>query len=168
MIKTARLKKFNRQKESKKENRNLTLYNVSRQTVDEELLNHFFETTLWWCHKTFGKVQDKPVPKVEWTWNLAEYQKLKLLAEYDNEDNVIYLRVQGHRTIYNLTRSVIHEYIHYLQPTKGNWYERYNRLYGYWQNPYEIEATYIADLWAVDCTEKVLNHMGMLEEKKHH
>ena len=158
MIKTARLKKFNRTWKYKPE-RNISIYNLSKSSVTDEQLNEFFDYALQWCQKKFGKVKGKPVPELEWVWNDRWYQKKKFLAFYDREDNIIDLRIQGHRTIYNLANSVIHEYVHYLQPTHGNWYERYEKMHGYQKNPYEIEAHLLGDLYAAECAHAVLGWM---------
>jgi len=159
MIKTARLKRHDRSWFYKPD-KNIGLYNLSRRSITEEELNEFFDYALQWCQKKFGKVKGKELPHIEWEWNEPWYQKKKLLALYDKEDNVVSLRIQGHRTIYNLANTVIHEYIHYLQPTHANWYERYDRMYGYQNNPYEIEAYHLGDLYAVECAKLVVGWMG--------
>ncbi len=46
------------------------------------------------------------------------------------------------RNMRDAVEVLIEDDIHYLQsPT---WYTRYDRMYGYWKNPYEIEAKRIA------------------------
>ncbi len=158
MIKTARLKKFNRTWKYHPQ-RNIPMYNISKSSVSEKELDLFFDYALQWCEKKFGKVKGKPVPYIEWMWNDRWYQKKKLLALYDKEENQIDIRVQGHRNIYNLANTVIHEYIHYLQPTHGNWYERYEKKHGYQNNPYEIEANLMGDIYAVECARAVVGWM---------
>ena len=165
MIKTARLKKFNRTWKYKPE-RNISIYNVSKSSVSEKELDLFFDYALQWCEKKFGKVKGKSVPYIEWVWNDSWYQKKKLLALYDKEENQIDLRIQGHRTIYNLANTIIHEYIHYLQPTHGNWYERYDKMHGYKNNPYEIEAYHLGETYAVECARTVLQWMKKRGRKR--
>lgn len=158
MIKTKRLQRHYREW-CWKADKTVPIYNVSRNTVTEDELNEFFDWVLHWCTKKFGKVKGKSVPQIEWEWNDRRYQKYNMLGEYDKEDNIISLRVQGHRNIYNLANTIIHEYVHYLQPTHGNWYERYDAKWGYTNNPYEIEAFWIGDTYAVECTKEVLQWM---------
>lgn len=136
------------------------MYNVSKSTVSEKQMDEFFDWCLHWCQKKFGKVKGKDVPQIEWEWNDRWYQKKKLLALYDKEDNIITIRIQGHRNIYNLANTIIHEYIHYLQPTHANWYERYDAMYGYSKNPYEIEAYHLGDTYCVECATTAIGWMG--------
>jgi len=159
MIKTARLKKFHRTW-SYKPQKDVAMYYLSKNAVSEEEINEFCDWCLHWCYKKFGKVKGKSLPIIEWEWNDRWYQKKKLLALYDKEDNQVDLRIQGHRTIYNLANTIIHEYIHYLQPAHGNWYERYDKKWGYNKNPYEIEAYHIGDAYAAECALTVLGWMG--------
>jgi len=159
MIQTKKLKRHYREW-SYKPVKDIAIYNVSRRSVTEEQLNEFFDWCLHWCHKKFGKVKGKPVPEIEWSWNDLRYQKYNMLGEYDKDDNIISLRIQGHRNIYNLTNTIIHEYVHYMQPTHANWYERYDKTNGYKKNPYEIEAYHLGDSYAVECAVQVLRWMG--------
>jgi hypothetical protein len=158
MIKTARLKKFHRTWKYHP-TKDVPMYNLSKRSVSEEELNEFFDWCLHWCQKKFGKVKGKPVPHIEWVWNDRWYQEKNFLAFYDKEDNQIDLRIQGHRNIYNLANTIVHEYIHYLQPTHGNWYERYDKKHGYNNNPYEIEAYHLGETYSVECARTVLQWM---------
>ena len=158
MIKTKSLRKHYRDW-SYKPVRNVPIYNISKRTVSEDQLNEFFDWCLHWCVKKFGKVKGKKVPVIEWEWNNRWYQSKNILAMYDKEDNIIELRIQGHRNIYNLANTIIHEYIHYMQPTHANWYERYDGMYGYKNNPYEIEAYHLGETYAVECATTAMTWM---------
>ena len=158
MIKTKSLRKHYRDW-SYKPVRNVPIYNISKRTVSEDQLNEFFDWCLHWCVKKFGKVKGKKVPVIEWEWNNRWYQSKNILAMYDKEDNIIELRIQGHRNIYNLANTIIHEYIHYMQPTHANWYERYDGMYGYNDNPYEIEAYHLGETYAVECATTAMTWM---------
>jgi len=158
MIKTKSLRKHYRDW-SYKPVRNVPIYNISKRTVSEDQLNEFFDWCLHWCVKKFGKVKGKKVPVIEWEWNNRWYQSKNILALYDKEDNIIELRIQGHRNIYNLANTIIHEYIHYMQPTHANWYERYDGMYGYNDNPYEIEAYHLGETYAVECATTAMTWM---------
>lgn len=158
IIQTDRLKKHDRKWEYKLE-RDIPLYWIRRSySRDEELFNNFFDYSLMWCHNTFGSLKEKDIPTLEWTFNDRRLQQDGFLAEYDSSDNNIILRVTGHRTFYNLANTVIHEYVHYLQPTNG-WYTKYYKKFGYNKHPYEIEARYIAALYEVECTKWSISKM---------
>ena len=60
-------------------------------------------------------------------------------GEYCNESNEIEIWWQSHSTSREMTSTMIHEYVHHLQ--FWPWYSRYMRIFGYVNNPYEIEAT---------------------------
>jgi hypothetical protein len=53
--------------------------------------------------------------------------------------NHIHLSVGECKTVGKLTSTFIHEYTHHLQPVITK-YSSANRKFGYWNNPYEIEA----------------------------
>lgn len=119
-----------------------------------------------WCNKKFGETEQS-VPEIEWTWYDRELQRYKMLAEYDSDRNTIVLTVRGHRTYYNLAKTVIHEYIHYLQPVHGNWYERFDKKHGYAENPYEVEAYHLSEIYTVDCVQWVVTRMEpTLQQRK--
>lgn len=153
MIKSARLKKFARDL-SPQRSRETSIYYLSKKNVSEEDLDLIIACCLEWCAKTFGVNEKRGTPEVEWMWNDRWYQSKNFLGTYDWEDNLISLRIQGHRTVYNLAQSIIHEWIHSLQ--SPSWYERYHNTLGYWENPYEIEAHYLGEQYAPDCIREVL------------
>lgn len=158
MIKTKRLLQFDRDWYYKPE-KDAPIYWVSRKTMTDDQVDEFFMYGIMWCENTFGKLTRHPAPQVEWCWNDRQYQELNLSGEYDREDNTIYIRMQSHRTIYNVANTLVHEYIHYLQSPYGGWYKRYHNHYGYLDNPYEKEAFYIGDLYGVECARTVLEWM---------
>lgn len=153
MIKSARLKKFARDL-SPQRSRGTSIYYLSKKTVTEQEVDLFIEYCMDWCAQTFGINEKRGSPDVEWTWNDRWFQSRNFLGTYDWEDNIIFLRIQGHRTVYNLAQSIIHEWIHSLQ--SSSWYERYYNKLGYWGNPYEIEAHFLGEQYAPDCVKAVV------------
>jgi hypothetical protein len=95
---------------------------------------------------------------VSWDWKSFGHAELEkqFIAMYDASVNEISIKITGHRTLKNLVRTFIHEYVHYLQPEQGGWYDRYDKKYGYDNNPYEIEAYYISDLYVNDAVSYVV------------
>jgi len=157
MIVTNKLKRFRRnyviRPRKHKRLHYLSQYRLKDSTIDE-----FCDWVLHWCHAKFGGHPYKEVPCVEWEWKDRWYQKKNLLALYDREDNIIQLRIQGHRTFNNLAKTLIHEYIHYLQWSPKR-YEEWDAQYGYSNNPYEIEAEHLAQVYWGDCITQVMRWM---------
>ena len=60
------------------------------------------------------------------------------LADWTWDDNLMTIHLKKNKTIRCLTISVLHEFNHYTQDV--NKYFEYHRKYGYWKNPYEIQA----------------------------
>lgn len=65
-------------------------------------------------------------------------------GEYTNHDNQVKIWWKSHTTFKEITSTMIHEYVHYLQ--YWPWYVRYMNRYTYDKNPYEIEAVLISNL----------------------
>ena len=133
-----------------------TMY-LSKNNVDDETVDTIIDYTMDWCVEKFGMNEQRGHPYVCWEWNTLDGERNKdCLAYFEDETNTIIIRARGHRTVKNFIRTLIHEYIHYLQPTKGGWYERWNEQYGYEKNPYEIEAYYLSDMYAQTATNFVM------------
>lgn len=159
VIKTRSLKKHYRNWTFKRQRKEVLFYHLSKEKITEAQLNEFFDWCLHWCHNKFGKVKGHSIPQIEWEWKDRELQRQNLLGMYWEDDNLISLRIEGHRNIYNLAETIIHEYVHYMQARHGNWYERYDKKLGYSNNPYEIEAYFIGETYAVDCARTVMRWM---------
>lgn len=113
-----------------------------------------------WCISTFGVNPSYDVPYIEVVIDDTRMRRYRMYGEYDSMDNVIILRIRGHRTWKAFTNTVIHEYTHYLQSKA--WYERYwvtlsNTSHAssakttYDNHPYEQESTYVGGLYADAC-----------------
>lgn len=60
-------------------------------------------------------------------------------AEYDRDQNIIFIYTNNVNSKAELVKTLIHEYKHYLQ--SGIWMERYYKMgYSYETHPYELEA----------------------------
>ena len=62
---------------------------------------------------------------------------------YDHEDNIIGINYTMHKTLGDLIQTIIHEYVHSMQPVATK-YEKLLKVYGYEQHPLEVEARYLA------------------------
>ena len=61
---------------------------------------------------------------------------------FDRDKNLININVKSHKTLVSICDTVIHEFVHWLQNLK--YYHRYEKKYGYDNNPYELEAITVA------------------------
>ena len=64
------------------------------------------------------------------------------MAEWVWDDNLITIHLRKNKTIKSLTISLLHEFCHYTQNMDR--YFEYLEKYGYWKNPYEIQAELFA------------------------
>lgn len=103
--------------------------------LDMNMIRHIVKCTAKWCAVNLGV-------------NTERDQDMSIEIDYtDSNDFGRFIESQNRLMIYyntnplvrDLVKTTIHEYVHYLQPIKGN----YNKLlseYGYHNHPMEIEA----------------------------
>lgn len=159
MIQTERLKTFDRDWMYVRDC-TVPLYSVKGAHVDLDVFHEFIDWTMVWCVKKFGWLENLDTPEITWCMDSDTMRRAGFLAYYDSEDNEITLRITGHRNFYNLAETIIHEYIHYLQPKSGGWYDRYYKTYKYEDHPYEVEAYYLSEVYAVDAYNWVVSKMN--------
>jgi len=73
------------------------------------------------------------------------------MADWTWDDNLITIHLKQNKTIKSLTISLLHEFCHYTQ--NMNRYFDYHNKYGYWKNPYEIQA----EIFAKSNAERAFN-----------
>lgn len=95
----------------------------------------------WYQHTPYLSVESSP---------MSDDYDSEIKGEFDIDDNEIIIYFRNIRTKEDLARTILHEYIHYLQcPT---WLTRYNNKCLYEKNPYEIQAYNAEDLnWEMIC-----------------
>jgi len=95
----------------------------------------------WYSHTPYLSLESSP---------MSDEYDLDLKGEFINDENEIIVYLRNIRSKEDLARTIIHEYIHYLQcPT---WLTRYNNKCFYDKNPYEIQAFNAEDLnWEMIC-----------------
>ena len=71
-------------------------------------------------------------------------------AQYDEETNVIYIYYPNMMNEEDILRSLIHEYTHYKQDHKL--FKKYKAMYGYDEDPTEIEAKRNEEDWPLFTT----------------
>ncbi|WWT39450.1 hypothetical protein [Microcystis phage Mel-JY01] len=125
-------------------------FNINVHTDCE--VSSFIDAAHTWCVNTFGyNTQYETPPGIYWVWRSCEMEMPNALGMFSSVENSIEIRIRGHRNYLNLVDTIIHEYIHHLQPAHGGWHTRYNNMYGYFDSPYEREARYYAYTHAPLC-----------------
>ena len=71
-------------------------------------------------------------------------------AQYDEDTNVIYIYYPNMTNEEDVLRSIIHEYTHYRQDHKL--FKKYKAMYGYDEDPTEIEAKRNEEDWPLFTT----------------
>ena len=81
---------------------------------------------------------------------LADEYGPETIGEFVSDENEIIIYFKNVKNEEELARTIVHEYVHYLQsPT---WLTRYNNTHFYNDNPYEFEAFLTEDLyWKLIC-----------------
>ena len=161
MIKTKRLRSLDKKPPMQKSS--VETIHISKKRITNKQIDIIINETYNWCVKNLGISPHKDLPIVSWDWKSFGHADLekKFIAMYDASVNEISIKITGHRTLKNLVRTFIHEYVHYLQPEQGGWYDRYDKKYGYDNNPYEIEAYYISDLYVNDAVSYVVKKLKL-------
>lgn len=106
-----------------------------------------------YCLVTFGKsFHQDGFPKIK----LLSKSKIKYdKGYYDVKLNTIVIYEKNHRSMVDFICTIIHEYIHYLQ-YMGD-YSKIYRKYGYYGNPYEIEAETLSNKHKYFCKQYIKN-----------
>ncbi len=114
-----------------------------------------FRKVLEWCQSNIrlgSNRKIKPIIQVSFS------KKGDILGYYQYSNNLIMIYVLKHKTLEDVTKCFIHEYVHFLQirSTKDN--IRYNSITkrkGYYSNDFEIEARQLSDYYLKDCCKEL-------------
>lgn len=116
---------------------------------DSDLIQRYLDKCVSWCYNNLGFREDmSSTPSIDWKYQDLDMRKTRTFGYYHPDENMIELRIYGHRTWVNLSNTIIHEWVHYLQPP--SWYTRYYNSYSYTSHPYEIMACFYS---AVNCNQ---------------
>jgi hypothetical protein len=109
---------------------------------------------LEWCQNYYGPSKHcKYIPTL--SYRKADYVTEDVSAYYDDQIAHIYINKEACNTIEELTKTVIHEYQHYLQNPKH--YEILAMYLSRERNPMEIEAEKIARRDYKKCIKEVFS-----------
>lgn len=112
---------------------------ISLKRINKEKIVRIWSLIIY----TMGRSKYKLEPPLL-TFHSGEKYGGSIHGEYCNDLNEIEIWWQSHSTSKEMTSTMIHEYVHHLQ--FWPWYSRYTKMFGYDNNPYEIEATEKAEI----------------------
>ncbi|GAP68715.1 hypothetical protein BA6E_104163 [Bacteroidales bacterium 6E] len=131
------------------------IYQDNPITVEELVIpkKKFVKLILIWCSQNLGHNEQSPDLKIYYYFN----KKWGGLYNYRNRQITLY--IPKWLTLNDLTKNVIHEYVHYLQivkPVDDAMYNKHTQEVGYWDNPYEVAARRLAEKYHNTCLDWVL------------
>lgn len=99
--------------------------------------------TIKWCQDNLGTYN---LRKNKFRYSIRVQSKREIkeigceaMGQFDCKSNKLTIYHNNNQTVKDLVQTTIHEYTHYLQPI-STYYHKYYRIYGYYDNPFEIEA----------------------------
>lgn len=106
-----------------------------------------------WCIRKYGVKPHKNHINLHITY--SKFTDGIEYGEYQWDTNTIVVFYNATRTLRSLITTIIHEYTHSLQ--NRAWYTRYDSIYEYFDNPYEIEAYAREDDWEIASRDVLRN-----------
>jgi hypothetical protein len=92
-----------------------------------------------WCKSNFGENKRKQYKISHMVGNFPFLEDS--YGCYDQFDNVVIVNLSNCPTVGRVTATVIHEYVHSLQPIRTQ-YAKSIAEHGYWNCPFEVEARF--------------------------
>jgi hypothetical protein len=112
------------------------------------------EMVIDWCKVNLGVNRRRKSPITHLCIKgRVENDGSRTFGWYDPEDNIIGLSYNLHNTLGDLIQTIIHEYVHSMQPVITK-YKRLYKTHGYKNHPFEIEARVLADQLHYKCLQE--------------
>lgn len=107
-----------------------------------------------WCFRTYGvSKHNRYFPEIQYRKGSYMNEDSSTMAFYDDQDGVIFINKEDHRSLRTLANSIIHEYTHYMQNMKH--YDILSQYLSYRNHPLEIEANKIARRDTKKCLREI-------------
>jgi hypothetical protein len=116
----------------------------------------FVVLALDWCEKNLGKLNHGYTLKIHYTFSQTS-------GTYYYDSHLFVIRVWDNLELINLVEATVHEYIHYLQFKSSRIHRMSDKLreeLGYLNNPYEIEARFVADKLKKICLNSLMDRIN--------
>lgn len=108
-------------------------------TLTKKQLKKIVKRSMAWCKSNFGENKRKQYKISHMVGNFPFLEDS--YGCYDQFDNVVIVNLSNCPTVGRVTATVIHEYVHSLQPIRTQ-YAKSIAEYGYWDCPFEVEARF--------------------------
>jgi Zn-dependent peptidase ImmA (M78 family) len=106
-----------------------------------------------WCIKNMGVSHfHVTTPKIE----ISKKKKSDRMGEFDEDLNTIIIFKKNHNSLIEFIRTIIHEYVHYLQDPRYSDYCETTYEDGE-DNPIEVEAEERAQCYASICKKDIMS-----------
>ena len=109
--------------------------NTKTSTLSSKQVKKVLQFCAYWCHDNMGVNNRK---RRDLTYSYGDDEK-GFYGFYCPYVNHIRICTNECKTLGRLTSTFIHEYTHYLQSVRTK-YASANAEFGYWNNPFEVEA----------------------------
>jgi hypothetical protein len=121
----------------------IKLYTTTKE-LGKRRIEVIVRESIAWCKENLGINRRR---KEEINYLLYSQEKsqdgTRNLGCYDPSFNTIGVSYNLNKNVRELINTIIHEYQHSLQPI--SYYRKYDKQYGYYNNPLEVEARMVAE-----------------------
>ena len=107
---------------------------------------------LEWCKTEYGRSKYNK-GEITLEFKKPDYLSEGELGNYEPIDNTMFVSSVDHPSLEDLSATIIEEYQHYLQSDRM--YQKLAKEYDYEDNPYEIQAKYVAHQDHARCLEEL-------------
>jgi hypothetical protein len=112
-----------------------------------------------WCYTNIKSTNPQPTIEVKY------YANKKNSGVYYTNGNSMVVYIHKTSQLIDIVNTVIHEYIHSTQKTKGfdRLYNQYTKEKGYWDNPYEVECREGSEKYQYQCLQDLITNNNILK-----
>jgi len=116
--------------------------NTPTRKLSKKQKSRIVALTIKWCRSALGE-NNKRKNKLGYCLRPQPLMHKLINGEchgqFDYRENILDIYIDNNKSIKSLIITTIHEYTHHLQPIRKRYYEL-DKKYGYWKNPFEIQA----------------------------
>lgn len=115
----------------------------------------FVQLALQWCSANLGTIKHPYQLKIYY------YPNKKYSGRFLSTNKMIIIYVYPDLKLIDLVDTILHEFCHHLQFVKVSAQQEYDKKYekfGYWKNPYEIEARKMGKRHKKECLDWMIRN----------